>query len=407
MQAYILSIGHELLMGELTDTNSSWIASKLPSLGIVLNGISIVGDDIDMLVRAVESSLQKADLIITTGGLGPTQDDLTREAISIAMNETPVIQTEIVEQLKKHFASRGQDMPNTNIKQAHLIPSAKFVPNKYGTAPGWWVEKSGKIIISLPGPPSEMHPLWEEQIRPSLQMISNQEITLTRTIKTMGLSEGKIDEILSPHFGQENPYLGIYSKQDGIHLRIIARARTESQADSMIKPMEKDIVDALEEFVWGFDEYTPQQSIAEHLNRIDKTLSTIECGTGGILASTITDAPESDKFYKGGLTVNTSEVAIFYGVPESIINKHGFVSQETANAMSLAVRNQFGSDYGVGIAGSTSLESNPSTNTSQIFISISHENTFTEIPLTLAPRRVIVRRRAANIALIELGKLLR
>ena len=190
MKADILSIGHELLMGELTDSNAAWIATRLPRLGISLNQISIVGDDINRLVETLSLALSRSDIIITTGGLGPTQDDLTREAVAAVFQEIPKVQPEIVEQLERYFESRGQVMPQTNIKQAQLIPSAHFIPNKYGTAPGWWSEKNDKIIINLPGPPGEMKPLWLEQIEPDLKQKATGEITVTRTIKTLGMSEG-------------------------------------------------------------------------------------------------------------------------------------------------------------------------------------------------------------------------
>src|SRR5574341_336408 len=146
MQAEIFSIGTELLMGELTDTNSSWIAARLPALGIQLQGISIIGDSLAMLTAGFARALQRSDLVFTTGGLGPTQDDLTREAIAATLQETPTVQAEALKELERYFQQRGRSMPSPNIKQAHLIPSAQFVPNPHGTAPGWWVEHHGKII---------------------------------------------------------------------------------------------------------------------------------------------------------------------------------------------------------------------------------------------------------------------
>ena len=182
MKASIFSIGTELLMGELVDTNSSWIASRLPALGIQLQSISIIGDNLDMLAEAFRNSLEKSDIVFTTGGLGPTQDDLTRESIAKALGETPTVQKEVVEDLEKYFAGRGMSMPPHNIKQAHLIPSAQFIPNRNGTAPGWWVENNGKIIICMPGPPGETQPLWQELIEPKLKDIVDEEITITRNI---------------------------------------------------------------------------------------------------------------------------------------------------------------------------------------------------------------------------------
>ena len=179
--------------------------------------------------------------MFTTGGLGPTQDDLTREAVAKAFGEAPVVQPEVVERLERYFEGRGMAMPAHNIKQAHLIPSAEFIPNPNGTAPGWWAEKDGKIIVSMPGPPAEMHPMWENQVAPRLREIVDDEVTVTRNVKTLGMSEAAIDEVMDEYFGQENPYLGIYSKADGIHLRIIARAASEGEARSMIQPMEAAI----------------------------------------------------------------------------------------------------------------------------------------------------------------------
>ena len=151
MKAEIVSIGTELLMGELTDTNSSWIAGRLPALGIELQWVSIVGDDLPMLTEAFRRGMERSDIIFTTGGLGPTQDDLTREAVAAALEEAPVVQEEEIENLRQWFRNRGQDMPAHNVKQAHLIPSARFIKNRNGTAPGWWAEKNDRHIVCMPG----------------------------------------------------------------------------------------------------------------------------------------------------------------------------------------------------------------------------------------------------------------
>ncbi len=156
-------------MGELADTNAAWIASRLPPLGIQLQWMSIIGDSLDMLADGFQRGLQRSDIIFTTGGLGPTQDDLTREAVAQALGETPTVQEEVVRGLEKYFQGRGMTMPSHNIKQAHLIPSAEFVRNRNGTAPGWWVENQGRIIVCMPGPPGEMHPIWEQEVAPRLR----------------------------------------------------------------------------------------------------------------------------------------------------------------------------------------------------------------------------------------------
>ena len=186
MQAEIFAIGTGLLMGELTDANSAWLAARLPAQGIELRRVSLLGDHLATLSDAMAQALQGVDLIITTGGLGPTQDDLTREAMAAALHETPTVHAETLQAIERYFQQRGRDMPAPNIKQAHSIPSSQFLPNPYGSAPGWWVAKQGKILVALPGPPAEMHPMWDEQVAPRLNRIATGSITLTRTIKTMG-----------------------------------------------------------------------------------------------------------------------------------------------------------------------------------------------------------------------------
>ena len=171
--------------------------------------------------------MDRSDIIFTTGGLGPTKDDLTREAIAGSLGQEMVVQDDLLQHLKGYFRNRGWEMPATNIKQATLIPSASSIPNRRGTAPGWWVEQDGKIIVSMPGPPSELHDIWDEEVVPRLRRKVRGEVILTRTIKTTGLSEGGLDEMVSQYLGGENPYLGIYAKSDGIHLRIIARAAND------------------------------------------------------------------------------------------------------------------------------------------------------------------------------------
>lgn len=405
MKAEIFSIGHELLMGELTDTNSSWIAARLPALGIQVQWVSIIGDDQQMLTEAFGQGLQRSDLIISTGGLGPTQDDLTREAVAGALSETPVVQEEVVRNLERYFQGRGQVMPSHNIKQALLIPSAGFITNRNGTAPGWWTERDGKIIINMPGPPGEMHAMWEEEVEPRLLKLVDDEVTITRNIKTMGMSEGAIDEIVSEFFGKENPYLGIYSKADGIHLRIIARSADAVSASAMIQPVEDAIHERLGEYVWGYDDETPEQAIGPVLKERGLTLATMESCTGGYLANSITDVPESAEYFKGGIVAYPDAMKTVNGVPPETIEKHGGVSQATATAMAKAVRESLDADFGIGISGvlgPTEAEGKP---VGLAYVAIVGAEAVREFELKVPPRRVVIKRRLANQALIELRKM--
>ena len=405
MKAEIMGIGTELLMGELTDTNSSWIASRLPALGIELQWVSIIGDDLPRLTEAFKQGMERSDIIFTTGGLGPTQDDLTREAIAAAFGETPIIQQEVVEDLERYFAARGGPMPQHNIKQANLIPSARFVPNHNGTAPGWWAEREGKIIICMPGPPGENQSMWEEQVEPQLAGLIEDEVTITRNIKTMGMSEGAVDEIVSEFFGVENPYLGIYSKADGIHLRVIARAKDTATAHAMIAPVEKAIHERLGEYVWGYDDDTPEQAAGKSLMEKGLSVAVMEMCTGGALANSITDNPNSVSYFKGGNVAYDGAALRSCGVPGEVMEKHGVVSQETANAMAETVRRNFNADVGIavtGVPGPGEFEGKP---LGLAYICVSNGEKIREMEMRLPPRRVTIKRRVPNQALIELRRL--
>ena len=405
MKAEIMGIGTELLMGELTDTNSSWIASRLPALGIELQWVSIIGDDLPRLTEAFKQGMERSDIIFTTGGLGPTQDDLTREAIAAAFGETPIIQQEVVEDLERYFAARGGPMPQHNIKQANLIPSARFVPNRNGTAPGWWAARDGKIIICMPGPPGENQSMWEEQVEPQLAGLIEDEVTITRNIKTMGMSEGAVDEIVSEFFGVENPYLGIYSKADGIHLRVIARAKDTATAYAMIAPVEQAIHERLGEYVWGYDDDTPEQAAGKSLIEKGLSVAVMEMCTGGALANSITDNPNSISYFKGGNVAYDGAALRSCGVPGEVMEKHGVVSQETANAMAETVRRNFNADVGIavtGVPGPGEFEGKP---LGLAYICVSNGEKIRGMEMRLPPRRVTIKRRVPNQALIELRRL--
>jgi len=405
LKAEIIGIGTELLMGELTDTNSSWIAGRLPALGIELQWVSIIGDDLPKLSEAFKRGMERSDIIFTTGGLGPTQDDLTREAIAAAFGETPTVQQEVVEDLERYFAARGGPMPQHNIKQANLIPSARWVPNRNGTAPGWWAERNGKIIICMPGPPNENQSMWQEQVEPQLAELIEDEVTITRNIKTMGMSEGAVDEVISEFFGVENPYLGIYSKADGIHLRVIARAKDSQTAQELIVPVEQAIHERLGDYIWGYDDDTPSQAVGHSLMEKGLSVAVIEMCTGGALTNSITDVPDSLTYFKGGTVAYDGNALESYGVPADIMDEHGVVSQQSANAMADTVRRNLNADLGVavtGVPGPGEFEGKP---LGLAYICVTNGEKTREMEMRLPPRRVTIKRRVPNQALIELRRL--
>ena len=408
MNAEIISIGTELLMGELTDTNASWIAGRLPALGIRLQWVSIIGDDLPKLTEAFQKGWQRSDVIFTTGGLGPTQDDLTREAVAAALGETPTVQEAELENLRQWFRNRGQDMPAHNVKQAQLIPSARFITNRNGTAPGWWAERDGKHIVCMPGPPGENRAMWQDEVDARLKTLIDDEVTITRNIKTLGLGEAAVDEIVAEFFGLENPYLGIYSKADGIHLRIIARAGDEASARALIGPVERAIHERLAPYIWGYDDETPELSVGAALLARGMTLATMESASGGFLANTITEAPDSGRWYRGGSVAYTRDAMAAAGVDAGVLERYGAVSQETANAMARAAQCATAADFGIGVTGVLGPEEVEGHRPGTIHIAIATADggAVREFPLRTPPRRLVIKRRSCNTALTELRKLI-
>ena len=394
-------------MGELTDTNSAYIAARAPALGITIQRMSQVGDDLQLLSGAFAAALERADVVFSTGGLGPTQDDLTREAISSALGEEMKVDPDLLEDLKAWFRYRGADMPPRNIKQATLIPSAATIPNNQGTAPGWWVERKGKIIVAMPGPPGEMYNMWQNQVAPKLGGRVRSQVIITRNIKTTDLAEADVAERIARFAESENPYLGIYAKHDGIHLRIIGRGASEEEARGLIDPVESGILEIMGPHVWGFDDDSPEGALAEALTETGLTVATMESCTGGLMASTITDVPGSSTYFRGGIVSYSNEAKIANGVPAEVIRDHGAISAETAAAMAMAARTRLGADFGVGVTGVAGPSEQEGKAVGTVFIAIAAEGVMKPVALRLPPRRAVVKYRSVTTALVELTRLVR
>jgi len=241
MKAEIISIGTELLLGQITDTNATYLASELPLLGIDLYWISQVGDNRSRLVDALKGACDRSDIILTTGGLGPTEDDITREAIAEMLGEELSVDPEIEQWIRGIFSKLGYEMPERNIKQANLIPSARAIANLRGSAPGWWVENEGRMILAMPGPPGEMRQMWKTEVRPELKRRLSGEVIVSRTIKTLGLAEARVDELVSPLLASTDPTLAVYAKLDGIQLRLTTKNRVRAKAEETISQAEEQL----------------------------------------------------------------------------------------------------------------------------------------------------------------------
>lgn len=350
MRAEIISIGTELLLGEITDTNASYLAGQLPLLGIDLYWVSQVGDNQARLVEVLKRAWQRSELILTSGGLGPTEDDLTREAIAEALGEKLEIVPALENELRERFAQWGLQMPLSNLKQVTAIPSAKPVRNARGSAPGWWVEREGRILVALPGPPAELEEMWRKDVQPRLGQ-GSKAIILSKTIKTFGLGEAKVGEMLAPLLSSANPTLGVYAKADGVHLRLTAKAENQRGTEKMIAEGEVAVRAILGEYVWGTDNDTLEAVVGHLLSEKNLSLAVTEDYSGGRLAAGITAVPDSSTFFRGGLIVSSDEARIAFGVDAGVISQYGAASPEAAQAMATAVRALLKADIGVSIAG--------------------------------------------------------
>src|ERR671933_2523701 len=251
MRAEILSVGTELLLGQIVDTNANFLAQQLPALGLDLFYVSQIGDNLQRLAEAFRRGLERSDVIISSGGLGPTEDDLTREAIAEVMGEKLEIQPHLEQELRAFFARRGRTMPERNVKQATTIPSGTYLPNPIGTAPGWWVQHDGKVIVSMPGVPHEMHKMWEEQAQPRLARLITGGVIVSRLLKLVGIGESHAEEAVGDLTRSTNPTLATYAKSDGIHLRMTAKAPTRDQAEALLDAFEPDVRARVADHVYG------------------------------------------------------------------------------------------------------------------------------------------------------------
>ena len=403
MYGEIIASGTELLMGEIQDTNSSWLAARLPEFGIEVRKVTLVGDDPALYEEVLRHSWENNDYTFTTGGLGPTKDDVTREVVASVLAEKTYVDAEQLDHLKNIFLARGNEMPETNIKQAWLIPSAKAIPNRMGTAPGWWVNKNKRVIVALPGPPREIADMWSEQVSKLLLETAIGNVLLTKTLKTIGLSEGAVDEMASSVLAIDNPYVGIYAKPDGIHIRIIARGPDHTSASLILEKVHLKLMSIFKDYIWGTDEESAEESVGKLLNNLGLTLATMESCTGGLLADSITNVSGSSKYYKGGVVSYTNDAKIGLGVPSSLIRDFGAISEEVAKSMAKIIRLKLDADIGVGITGVAGPDPMEEKPPGTVYIGISKQSGdeayYHRFP---SSTRSLVKNRATVMALIQL-----
>lgn len=314
MKAEIVSVGTELLLGSITDTNATFLAQELSPLGIDLYYVSQVGDNLTRLVEVLDRAWKRSDLTIITGGVGPTDDDMTREAIAAMLGETPTVDEALLEQVESFFRMRGRPVPEKNRKQAWLIPSAQPLLNPIGTAPGWIVERDGRMLASMPGVPREMHRMWREELLPRVRKGLPETTIVSRTLKTIGIGESAAEQQLGELVNANNPTTATYAKDDGVHVRITAKAATEVIAREMIAPVEVDARERLGDTIYGIDDDTLPGSLLRLAAERGLRLATADLNTGARLAALFGDDPAAPGHYLGGWALGIPEAATLAGV---------------------------------------------------------------------------------------------
>lgn len=306
MRAYILSIGSELMLGHLTDTNATFLAQDLAAHGIELIHVTQVGDDRSRIGTTLRTALDLADVVICTGGIGPTDDDLTREAIGDVFGEEPSIDADLYEQVAAFFAHRGQQMPARNAKQAWLIPSAEALPNPIGTAPGWFARypaRTTKVVVAMPGVPREMHRMWREQALPRILPLAGVTIIDTITLKTMGIGESAAEQAIHDLVAAANPIVATYAKDDGVHIRVTAIGSDAAMVRAERQRATSVVQERLRDYIWGENDDTLATMLLRKLSSAGTQLALTEAGTGGSFTSLLSTSLEREPTFVGSNVV--------------------------------------------------------------------------------------------------------
>lgn len=352
MTAEIVSVGTELLLGQITDTNAVSLSQALAEAGIACRHRHTVGDNLDRLVAVLQHSLRNADIVITIGGLGPTEDDLTREGISAALEDPLVEDATIAEHLKQLFTQRGIPWLDRQLHQAMRPENSRAVPNPNGTAPGLICEKDGKVVIAMPGPRGEFIPMLNEQIRPYLETLGGGDRIRSRVVKTCGMGESSVEEKVRPLLQGENPTVAPLAHLGEVHLRITGRSPNAAELDSQLNEMEARIRGSLGDSVFGVDDDTLESAVLQMLRERGETVSVAESCTGGLLGGRLTSVPGSSDVFMGGFITYSNEMKVrMLGVPTQILETSGAVSEECAREMAVGCRFETESDWAVSITG--------------------------------------------------------
>lgn len=351
MKSEIISVGTELLLGQIVNTNAKYISLKLSTVGIDVFFQTNVGDNSKRLKECLEIAVKRSDVIILTGGLGPTMDDLTKETVAEFFDLPLIEDTDSKLSIENYFNKSNRKMTANNYKQALFPEGSKILPNKIGTAPGCILKKNGKIIIILPGPPSELIPMFDNYVYPYLKNMSD-KIIVSKVIKIFGIGESKVEDMVNDLLISSNPTVAPLIGDGIVTLRITAKSDNKEEAENMISKIEKKIKDVIGDYIFGSDDETMEYVIFNLLRERNLTLTTAESCTGGLLSKMITDIPGSSEIFKYGFVTYSNEAKQkMLGVSKQTLEKYGAVSIETAKEMAVNAKEIANADYSVSITG--------------------------------------------------------
>jgi len=370
--AEIIAVGSELLTHDKVDTNSLFITEQLNGLGVEVARKLIVGDHRERLTAAVRDAVEHAEIIVITGGLGPTEDDLTRDAVAAALGRTLIFNDEILAWIEQRFRLFNRKMADVNRRQAYLVEGAEVLPNPRGTAPGQWIDLPGHVLMLLPGPPGELKPLFVNECVPRLQRFLPPQVIRTRLYRVAGMGESDLDALIAPVYTRvANPVTTILAGMGDIQVHLRARAGTAEEADALLEAVAPEIEALIGDRIYSKNGDLLEVVVGSLLRDRHATLSVAESVTGGMLAQRITSvAGASDYFIGGFLTYSNRMKTELLGVPAELLDRLTAVSEEVACAMAEGARAKTGSDYALATTGEAGPQSSTGAPAGTVFLGI-------------------------------------
>lgn len=402
LTAEIIAIGSELLAPDRTDTNSLWLTEKLNSIGIEVKLKTIVGDDDARLEEAIRDAVKRSRVVISTGGLGPTEDDITRKVAARALGRRLLLDEAVLEEIRNRFLSFGRSMPERNSRQAMVIDGAEVLANPNGTAPGLFIEHDGTAIALLPGPPREMRPMFENFVQPRLARKAGNLCVVRRVMRVAGIGESAVDEKIAPIYTQyTNPRTTILFNKSEIEIQLTASARTAQEAEVLLDALSERLEERLGHAIFAFRGEQMEDVVGLRLSVTGYTLAVAESCTGGLIAQRLTEISGASRYFMEGVVTYSNEAKIrTLGVPRRLLREQGAVSAPVAEAMAEGVRKRAGTDLGLSVTGIAG----PSGGTEEkpvglVYIALADDGRTEHRKLIIPGDRHLIRWRASQAAL--------